>query len=282
MNGAGVGKAETDRRNCTGATIFCSKLLFINILYHEIRHSPGSSIEFRLINSLIIYLWLNILFLTGSIKAMISLTAVSHDWTCHNLATAQLVLREASQFVLDRTDPTSDPLLDSPNLPNYRGYTRWVVVAKCFERAVQAGRFDGIHSNWIDVGGSSVLELVGANTTVTICHLQSEEDAPRESSLRRTRRQANAVQLSLFEGESQFSDRIHLILAHGGGGNSGDFADLRIYYGEENSKLCVRVSENIMLLPQLMPEFESEPVDEPSVALLPEIATQQQAGGDNS
>jgi hypothetical protein len=209
------------------------------------------------------------------------LTEVAHDWPECNLATIQQVLREADEATRARTDKIADPLLDSPNLPNVQGQMRWLLVGKGLELAVSAKRFSGIEARWIPLGGASALELCGKYTTVVACHLQYENETPRESEHRKSQRAANesCPMLQGFEDPKPDEDRIRLILAHGG--KKAEFAFLRVYYDQEKPALYWELSKNIMHMPVLLPSLETEPVAEPTVRLkpLPQIKTGTDGAG---
>ena len=95
------------------------------------------------------------------------LTEVAEDWTENNLLAVQEALRDAELATLSRSDKIADPLLDTPNHPNIRGYLRWVLVQKHLEIAAKSGKFDGITATWINLGGVNMLELHGKHTVVT-------------------------------------------------------------------------------------------------------------------
>jgi hypothetical protein len=54
---------------------------------------------------------------------------------------------------LARSSILDDSLLDTPNLLNYRGVLRWVIVQKLLKLASENDRFDGISAEWVDMGG---------------------------------------------------------------------------------------------------------------------------------
>jgi hypothetical protein len=195
------------------------------------------------------------------------LTEVAQDWTPDNLAVVQDVLIQAERLTLDRTDPVTDPILGSPNLPNLRGQMRWVLVGTCLEAAAKSGRLSGIQSRWVPLGGSSALELFGQFTTVVACHLMGPEETPRESRYRRSHRIANEVSPMLqgFEAPEQVGDPLHLVLVHGGRDSS--FAYLRAYYDNAIPSAYKALSDNIMKLPTLLHTGDVEMVEEPSIGL---------------
>ena len=92
---------------------------------------------------------------------------IQSDWCPRNLMALQTSLRETEAAMLVRTDTAADPLLDSPNLPNLRGYLRWAILPKIIENHIKVGRYPGITGSWISLGGVSVFELEGESTTIT-------------------------------------------------------------------------------------------------------------------
>lgn len=197
------------------------------------------------------------------------LTEVAEDWTEGNLIALQEAIREAEAATLARSNPEDDPLLASPNLPNFRGTMRWLLVQKCLEAAVNNGRFSGITANWVNLGGVHSFELHGRYTSVTAYHLLTEDDAPRESTLRRSQRITNQIcpLLRGFEALEPASpdELLHLLLVHGG--KDGEFAYLRAYYDPYNRSAYRLLSRNIMLMPTLLPSIEVEPIAEPEIGL---------------
>ena len=196
------------------------------------------------------------------------LTEVAEDWHEHNLKIAQETLFEAEQATLRRTDKTKDPLLDTPNFNNFRGYTRWVMVQKHFEKA--ATQFQNITHKWVNLGGVNVLELHGKNTIVTPCHLLNERDTPNETVYRRDFRIQNQVCPFLFPFENDETaeskdKRLRVLLIHGG--KDSTFAYLRAYIDAEDKSVYRNLSQNIMLMPALLPSIDFEPVEEPNVGL---------------
>lgn len=194
------------------------------------------------------------------------LTEVAADWSS-NLFTVQEIIREAEQATLKRSDKIGDPLFDTPNLPNFRGMLRWVMVQRHFEIAARNGRLNGITPHWINLGGVHVLELRGNNTTVMPCHLLKSDDSPRESSYRRSQRIVNQINPMLFnfdgEEESSADELLHLLLVHGG--KNGEFAYLRAYTDPSNRAVFRNLSNNLMLMPTLLNSIDAEQIDEPEI-----------------
>lgn len=195
------------------------------------------------------------------------LTEVAQDWGTHNLAVLQDVLYAASAATLDRSNKIEDPILDTPNLPNLRGVLRWVIVQKMLANAAADGRFEGIGAEWVNLGGVHVLELRGAKTIVTPCHLLETDDVPRESTYRKYTRIGNQVNpmLAGFEEPTQENDPLHLLLVHGG--RSSTFAYLRAYIDRQNRSVYRQLSNNIMAIPTLLESIDYEPIDEPQIGL---------------
>jgi hypothetical protein len=199
----------------------------------------------------------------------------------HNLSVAQETLIEANNATVLRTDKIKDPLYDTPNHPNIRGYMRWVMVQKHFELAAQ-NKLKGISPVWITLGGVSVLELHGDHTIVTPCHLLKENGVPNETTYRRDLRIQNEVCPLLFpelnEGSHDSSDnRLRILLVHGG--KDGVFAYLRAYTDPDDNSVYRNLSDNLMLMPTMLPSIDYEPVDEPEVGL--NDAGQQKESGEN-
>jgi hypothetical protein len=202
-------------------------------------------------------------------EAPFFLTEVAQDWDNLNLSVAQQILKEVEEAVSRRSNPTDDPMLDSPNLRVYRGFLRWVLAQKFFETAVSRNRFNGISAVWVEAGGISMLELRGKYTAVIPCHLYSEDEHPREADYQKDRRiqnQVNPLLHGLEVGEPTAQDGLlNLLLVYGGSGV--EFAYLRAYVDQENRFLYRRLSENIMRMPVLLPSLEAELVAEPEPKL---------------
>jgi hypothetical protein len=200
------------------------------------------------------------------------LTKVTKDWPESKLSVLKEILEQAEDAVLLRSDKIADPLFDTPNLPNYRGYIRWIIVSRMLEIAIQKNRLYGITSHWIPLGSGSVyaFEMRGQFTRVMPCHLLSKTLAPRESIYRRDSRIVNQVNPSLkgfeqLETVSTESDLLNILLVHGGRGE--DFAYLRAYTSPIDRSIYRELSNNIMLLPTNVPTLDSESVSEPLVTL---------------
>ncbi|MHB1306799.1 MAG: hypothetical protein ACYDC1_23370 [Limisphaerales bacterium] len=199
------------------------------------------------------------------------LTEVAHDWS-HNLEPLQQALRDAEDFVRQRTDAVADPLWDTPILPNVRGTVRWMAVQRFLQQATANGRLAGVAANWIPLGGVHQLELRGKYTTLVPCYLHTQEDSPRESFYRKARRASNYFQPALTGFEDSIvasaldDDLIHITLVHGG--KEGEFAYFRAYYDAERRSYFKELSSNIMLVPSLTIGAESEQVLDPSVELV--------------
>src|SRR5687768_7645644 len=115
-------------------------------------------------------------------KPSFFLTEVAQDWSENNLTVIQHAILDAEAATLARSDVEADPLLDTPNLSNFRGVVRWHMVQKHLKIAAERGRFQGITADWVDLGGVHVLELRGKHTAVTTHHLLEENETPRESA----------------------------------------------------------------------------------------------------
>jgi hypothetical protein len=199
-------------------------------------------------------------------KTPFFLTDVAADWNQNNLAVIREVLSAADLATFSRSDSISDPLLDTPNLPNLRGVMRWVIVQKLLANAAEEGRFEGISAEWVYLGGVSILELRGANTVVTPYHLLTKEDAPRESTYRRSTRIENQINPSLWDSvEPEEKELLHLLLVHGGRDES--FAFLRVYIDSSNRSVFRELSNNIMSMPTLLDSIDFEEIDEPQIGL---------------
>ncbi|HEV2327508.1 MAG TPA: hypothetical protein VGY56_01830 [Verrucomicrobiae bacterium] len=201
-------------------------------------------------------------------KTTFFLTEVAKDWGNHNLSIAQETLVEAEKATAQRVDKIKDPLFDTPNYPNIRGYMRWVMVQKHFHLA--AKKFHGITPAWVNLGGVNMLELHGKYTIVTPCHLLKQEATPNETQYRRDLRIQNQVCPLLFNLDNGpkvdlEENRLRILLVHGA--KEGIFAYLRAYIDPENSAIYRDLSENIMLMPKLLPSIDFEPVEEPKVGL---------------
>jgi len=208
-------------------------------------------------------------------KTPFFLTEVAQDWTEPNLASLQLALREAEDATLVRTNALEDPLFDTPNLANVRGVVRWSMVAKHLHVAANNGRFHGITANWVDLGGTHMLELRGKHTSVTACHLLRSDDNPRPSEYRKNCRIQNQVcpWLQGFQQPTPESEPLNLVLAHGG--KNGEFAYLRAYTDPDPTVYRL-LSKNIMQMPVLLPSIDFETVGEPEVQLNP-AATEKES-----
>jgi hypothetical protein len=208
------------------------------------------------------------------------LTEVAEDWTDKNLSAAQEVLFEANDATLARSNIVEDPLLNTPNLPNYRGVLRWILVQKIFELAVQNGKFDGITAEWVDLGGVSVLELRGKYTRVTPCHLLTKDESPRESTYRRSTRIENQVYQTLFgfEPPEPGNELLNLLLVHGG--RFETFSYLRAYTDRQDRGIFLPLSNNIMLMPSLLKSIDFEPIDDPQIGL--NDADEEENTGENA
>jgi hypothetical protein len=211
-------------------------------------------------------------------KSEFFLTEVRQDWTEHNLVALQSAIIEAERATLARSDIEQDPLLVTPNLPNYRGVLRWVMVQKQLELAVLRGRFEGITASWVDLAGAHVLELRAHHTIVTPCHLLDPDDVPRETKYRKSRRVVNQVcpLLTGFEGLEGGSlpdeELIQILLVHGG--KKSTFAYLRAYIDPDDPAIYRQLSMNIMLMPVLLPSIDVEPVAEPVINLKTAVTEQ--------
>lgn len=198
------------------------------------------------------------------------LTGVAKDWSEHNLSTVQAALLEAERATLLRSDPREDPLLDTPNLPNFRGVLRWIMVQRHLHTAFIQGRFQGITARWVDLAGAHVLELRGEHTVVTPCHLLSPDDVPRETKYRKSLRVVNQVcpllkGFECLDGGVAENDPIQILLVHGG--RKENFAYLRAYIDPDDPAIYRQLSKNILSMPILLPSMEVELVAEPVVAL---------------
>ena len=201
-----------------------------------------------------------------------SLTAViEHDWCARNLFALQSSLREAEAAAASRSDPTSDPLMKSPNLPIIRGQLRWALLPPILENHLRAGRYAGIAGKWISLGSVSVFELEGECTSITACHLSHEDDVPRESTYRKDRRRLNSgpqMPLPFEEGNASNIDpdlKVNLTLVYGG--LEEPFAYLRAYFDEDKRSYYHKVSSNIMALPTLLDSTETEQIPDPQIGL---------------
>jgi hypothetical protein len=195
------------------------------------------------------------------------LTEVATDWDNSNLSVIQEVLLAASDAVLARSNTVEDPLLHTPNLANYRGVLRWVIVQRMLADAAENGRLHDIEPVWVALGGVSILELRGSKTIVTPYHLLEPDDVPRESTYRKNSRLENQINpcLAGFEEPQDENEAIHLLLTHGG--RSSSFAYLRAYYDHQNRSVYRQLSNNIMTLPTLVEAMDFEPVAEPVIGL---------------
>lgn len=205
-------------------------------------------------------------------KTEFFLTKVAKDWHESNLSTIRDALRDAEAATRSRSDKVADPLLDTPNHPNIRGYLRWVLVQRCLELAVKGGRFNGITAKWNNRGGVSVLELHGQHTVVTPAHLSTSDESPRESIYRRDCRIENEVcplltGWGLPEESAPEISPLRLLLVHGCGDE--EFAYLRAYTDPDNRAVYRTLSNNIMLLhaPVLFSTLDTESVMEPQIGL---------------
>ncbi len=211
-------------------------------------------------------------------KSTFFLTEVAKDWSEHNLTVVQEAILAAEAAALARSDKESDPLLDSPNLANFRGVVRWHMVQKHLEMAAEKGLFEGIEAGWVELGGFHVLELRGKFTAVTTHHLMEEDETPRESTFRRRGREVNEVSPLLKGWEHmapETDDLLHLVLVHGG--KTSEFAYLRAYTDGIDRAVYRQLSSNIKLMPMLLPSIDFEPVAEPLVELNPAAAEGKQA-----
>ncbi|MFZ2643184.1 MAG: hypothetical protein WA117_19485 [Verrucomicrobiia bacterium] len=196
------------------------------------------------------------------------LTEVAQDWNDSNLSRIQSVLSEAKNAVLQRSDITQDPLLDTPNLRNIRGYLRWTIVQKLLADAASNNQFDGITSEWVDLGSVYTLRLRGQYTTLTPCYLSDRNRSPQDTEYRKNLRIQNQVSPLLLgwtetESTGPANDLLHLLLVHGG--KYEDFAELRAYTSD---KEYTRLSRNIMINPMLLPSLDAEVIAEPEPTLI--------------
>jgi hypothetical protein len=178
------------------------------------------------------------------------------------------VLLEAGDAVLRRSNTSEDPLLKTPNLPNFRGYLRWIIVARMLEMVIERKLLTGIAAKWVCLGGVHVFEMRGRYTCVTPCHLLSENMAPKDTEYRKDQRIVNAINPDLFERfDDQNSDDelLKILLVHGG--KSEEFAYLRAYTDPDNNSIYRRLSSNIMLTQTIVPALDEEVVPEPLVTL---------------
>lgn len=201
----------------------------------------------------------------------ILLTEIQEDWCQRNINALQASLRETEVAMLGRTDIEADPLLDSPNLPNLRGYMRWAILPKIIQSHVAAGRYAGISGSWVPLGGVSVFELESDCTTLTAFHLKHEDEVPRESFYRKNKRRLNAgpqMGFPYYDVPARRDDsdnpRTHLTLVYGG---EEEFAYLRAYFDEENRSYYHKLSGNIMNMPMLLSSVETELVADPQIEL---------------
>ncbi|HEY5504966.1 MAG TPA: hypothetical protein VIK28_07390 [Sedimentisphaerales bacterium] len=202
-------------------------------------------------------------------KSEFILTTVTEDWAEH-LPAIKETMEQAEQIVLARTDKVADPLLDTPNHPNLRGYFRWVLVQKLLERAVENERFPGISYEWVNLGGVYTLELRSKFTTVTPCHLLTESQTPNDTIYRRDLRIQNQINPLLlgFESLEQAvpnNTPLRILLVHGG--KEKAFAYLRVYTDPEKQNVYSDLTKNIMLLPMVRMSLDAEPISEPKVDL---------------
>lgn len=195
------------------------------------------------------------------------ITTVRQDWPDPNLVSLQEVLREACDAVLDRTNERDDPLLNSPNLRNLRGYYRWALVPKYLERAIEIGKFSGLEPNWVPLGGVHMFELRGQHTVVTVCHLSEEDEVPKQSEYRKIARRLNpSPQMDYLQPPVlENGEKLHLTLVYGG--KDGEFAYLRAYFDEEKRSYYHKVSMNIMAMPTLVESFDTEEIEDPQPEL---------------
>lgn len=206
----------------------------------------------------------------------VAATLVRHDWTPQNLIGIQRALRVAYNAVEDACDPRRHPFYASRNRPFGVGYNRWLAVDHYLEHACAANWIQGITAHWISLGGStgtplSTLELRGTYTSVLALHLREPDELPRDSGYRYDKRVSNE-RYPLLTGfvdpyESPAPDQLlSLLLVHGD--KNAEFAELRAYDDPESRASYTSFFGNIMAGASLPVANDSEPVSEPSVALI--------------
>src|SRR5208282_901000 len=123
------------------------------------------------------------------------LTAIRDDWTPENIAGLVSAITAGYAAVIERTNPSVDPIYDTPNLSLLQGYTRWNFVDSRLYRACDIGLITGIKPKWVPLTengtGIMALELQGRFTSLMAHHLQNAADPPRYSELRYDRRLRN-------------------------------------------------------------------------------------------
>jgi hypothetical protein len=208
--------------------------------------------------------WLKQILVTDMRNDAKFLTKVQADWS-QNLPAIQEILHEGERIVHARTDAKDEPLFLSPNLPNFRGYYRWVLMPKLFEQAITTGKIKGVTGKWIPLGGVSVFEMTSQFTRVSLYHMQEADETPRDSTFRENGRTENAISpfLNGIEPESppvEKAEHMHLMLVYG-----ADFAYLRAYYDRNLRSVHRQLTGNIMHTPTISDSFDSEKISDPQI-----------------
>lgn len=189
---------------------------------------------------------------------------VQKDWTIHNLQVLKHCINSADADVLERT-------ADYPPTKHHsvvQGIIRWDRLDHHLDMAAHSGLFEDITSRWVEYQGQPILELVGQYTCLTVCHILTRDDKPRESEYsyrknNRAKNQKNPLLFKELDEPASDDDKPQIVLVHGGLGNDR-FAYLRIFL--ENSDIP-DLTENLMLLPELeaMPNEEIVPTPMPEL-----------------
>jgi hypothetical protein len=200
--------------------------------------------------------------------------ALRADWDDENLSVLRFSLERAYGLAKHATDPSKNPLFDTPNRVMALGTFRWFAVDAVLAEAANTGDLKGITAIWLpltDGMGNRVhaLELRGNKTSVMALHLSSESATPRHSSLREERRFQNYISpyfpIPEFEDRETKDGLMNLLLVHGDKDLS--FGFLRAYHDAKDPKQFVELSSNIVATPVLVPALDTEVVIEPEVTL---------------
>jgi hypothetical protein len=199
------------------------------------------------------------------------LTKSRTDWDNSNLSGLQWALDRA--YASTAAIYAKHPELKTPHAAGVVGTLRWAIVDYFLQESCAKRKINGVEPKWKKLCGKSetvqALELHGLHTVVTAHHLAREDDAPRESDLRKELRASNQTFFP-FEAETRearpANNPYGLILAHGG--KKAEFAFLRAYHDPENHKAYQSVyADNIMLLPRVVERIDAEEIAEALPAL---------------
>jgi hypothetical protein len=195
------------------------------------------------------------------------LNLVHGEWTQHNLQVLRYCKMQAETFVGSRME-------DYPitrHRASVRGNMLWDQIDQFLEIASNNGLFEGIEHCWIKHKGADILTLRGQKTSLTAKHVLTRDEVlpDSENGYRTNNKLKNQRCFDLFrEFETEDGDPIHIVWQHGGKGEI--FAYLKAYFAESDP---LTLSDDIMLLPDLESEEESEFVLQPSVALKTVVVT---------